>query len=90
MNDERSDLLSAAGCVPVGPCARCEREVVAYPVDDEASGGYACTHCNGVVRQVSWLDDGELDALGYSVSDPQLGGCATGCASGGCSARPLR
>jgi hypothetical protein len=92
--------LSASGCVPVGPCPRCEREVVAYAADEGVAGEgqaaamraerYACVHCDGPVRQVVWLEDEELDGLGYAVTDPRLGGCATGCANGGCSAAALR
>ena len=31
---DADSYLSDSGCVPVGPCPRCEREVVAYPADD--------------------------------------------------------
>jgi len=98
---DADSYLSDSGCVPVGPCPRCEREVVAYPADDgsPAAGAgepgmrgerYACVHCDGPVRQVAWIEDVELDDLGYAVTDPRLGGCATGCANGGCSAASLR
>ena len=78
-------LSSGAGGVPVGPCPRCEREVVAYLVDEDA---HACVHCDGEVRGVAWRDEADLGELGYSVADPLAAGCATGCGAGGCGPRP--
>jgi hypothetical protein len=85
------DLLSRAAGLPIGPCPSCEREVVAYPLDaDRATTAYACVHCDGPVRRVEWIDESALGELGYSVEDPLAGGCATGCARGGCGARGTR
>jgi len=84
------ELLSVAAGLPVGPCPSCEREVIAYllEVEDAARGGsYACVHCDGPVKRVEWIDERDLEQLGYSVNDPFAAGCATGCARGGCSAR---
>jgi len=81
--------LSGAGSLPIGPCPRCEREVLTYLVDDagaDADGGeaYACVHCDGPIRGIVWIDDTELAALGYELTDARSG-CATGCANGGCA-----
>jgi hypothetical protein len=72
----------------MGPCPRCEREVLVYllpdATDDEA---HACVHCDGPVRGVYLVQESELGALGYLVEDPLRAGCGTGCAAGGCGAR---
>jgi hypothetical protein len=84
------DLLSVVAALPVGPCPSCEREVITYPVEVEVAGrggAYACIHCDGPVRRIEWIDEGDLGHLGYSVHDPLAAGCATGCARGGCAAR---
>jgi hypothetical protein len=58
------DLLSRAAGLPVGPCPACEREVIAYPLGDDGPGGaFACVHCDGPVRRVEWIDEGELEHL---------------------------
>ena len=92
------DWLSDAASVPVGPCPRCEREVIAYLVgvatdletsasDGAAADRYACVHCDQPVRGVYLVDETELDRLGYAVDDPMRQGCGTGCAAGGCAVR---
>jgi hypothetical protein len=82
------NLLSTAAGLPVGPCPSCEREVIAYPLDGPpGASSYACVHCDGPIRRVDWIDESALEDLGYSVRDPLAGGCATGCARGGCGAR---
>ncbi len=78
--------LSDAASVPIGPCPDCEREVLAY-VQPDAPGRFACVHCDRPMRRVDWVDENELGELGYDAWDPLAGGCATGCASGGCGAR---
>lgn len=89
LDGEREELLSDAASLPAGPCKLCEREVLVYrcPDEDEAER-WACVHCDGPVRRVYLVSEGELDALGYGVEDP-LGqrGCATGCAAGGCGVK---
>ncbi|MBM4267318.1 MAG: hypothetical protein FJ144_12035 [Deltaproteobacteria bacterium] len=79
------ELLSDAASVPVGPCPSCEREVLGHAA--ESGGGFACVHCDGPLRHVDWIGESELSELGYDVWDPLAGGCATGCASGGCGAK---
>jgi len=91
-----SELLSDAAGIPVAPCPSCEREVVAYlrPLtaaelaSSEASFDgaetYACTHCDLQLRGVALIDESALAVMGYDVVDPAAGGCATGCAAGGC------
>lgn len=85
----REDLLSTAAGLPIGPCAACEREVLAYAAAEVGAGeGYACVHCDRPIHRVEWIDEGELARLGYDLRDPLAGpGCASGCARGGC-ARP--
>ncbi|HVH07460.1 MAG TPA: hypothetical protein VNE71_15825 [Myxococcota bacterium] len=82
------ERLSDGGGLPVGPCPTCEREVVAYLVDADDGPIHACVHCDGPLRRVDWIDEGQLGRLGYDLSDPlATKGCATGCASGGCAAK---
>jgi hypothetical protein len=85
-------LLSDAASLPAGPCKRCEREVLAYrdlrAAGDAGAERYACVHCDEPVRRVYLVTEAELEGLGYGVEDPLRQGCATGCAAGGCSARP--
>lgn len=89
-------LLSDAAGLPAGPCRRCEREVLVVVAVGDATPGapdeeerYACAHCGGPVRGVYLVDEADLDRLGYAVHDPTAAsGCATGCAAGGCAARP--
>ncbi len=85
----RDELLSDAGSVPAGPCRRCEREVLAYPIAGVPGDGerYACVHCDEPLRAVYLVDEAELGTLGYAVEDPLRAGCATGCAAGGCAVR---
>lgn len=85
----REDLLSRAGGVPVGPCARCEREVIGCTLGDAGPAEcFTCVHCDFVLRHVEWIDESELASLGYDLRDPLAGpGCGSGCASGGCAAR---
>ncbi|MEW6270872.1 MAG: hypothetical protein AB1689_16435 [Thermodesulfobacteriota bacterium] len=84
----RESLLSDAASVPVAPCPRCEREVLAYLVAGEEGGErYACVHCDGPLRGAYLVQESELDALGYAVEDPLRAGCGTGCAAGGCGVR---
>jgi len=85
----REDLLSDAASLPAGPCKACEREVLAYHLPGEGDAErWACVHCDGPVRRVYLVSEGELDALGYGVEDPlRQGGCATGCAAGGCGVK---
>jgi hypothetical protein len=81
-------LLSAGEGLPVGPCARCEREVVAYLLDVAGDAeAYACVHCDGPVRGVELRGEAAVGELGYSIEDPLAAGCGTGCGSGGCGAR---
>lgn len=89
LDETREALLSDAAGLPAGPCAKCEREVLAYLVPDGSAERYACVHCDGPVRRVYLVGEGELDDLGYAVSDPlrPQGGCATGCAAGGCGVK---
>lgn len=89
LDDARGALLSEAAGLPAGPCATCGREVLAYPVPDADAERYACVHCDGPVRRVYLVGEGELDELGYAVSDPLAAksGCGTGCAAGGCGAK---
>ena len=78
--------LSDAACLPIGPCPKCEREVLAYLLPDGVEG-FACVHCDGVLRHVQWVEEEELGEVGYDAWDPLAGGCGTGCASGGCARR---
>jgi hypothetical protein len=80
---EADVLLSDAAGLPAGPCRTCEREVLAYAI--EAGGGYACVHCDGLLRHVDWIEEADLERLGYDVNDPLAAGCGTGCANGGCA-----
>jgi hypothetical protein len=90
-DDVREELLSDAASVPAGPCRRCQREVIAYPVDADPAGEggerYACVHCDEPLRAVYLVGEAELEGLGYGVDDPLRQGCATGCAAGGCGVR---
>lgn len=99
MSEGRQALLSAGEGFPVGACAGCGRNVVAYPcaaepvAADLASGGeaelelWACVHCDGRLGAVDWIDEAALGRLGYEVRDPLAGGCGAGCGAGGCGAR---
>lgn len=78
--------MSDSASLPVGPCPTCEREVLGYVTSGQAER-YACVHCDGPLRGVSWLSEDELGEFGYDAWDPLAGGCATGCASGGCGVR---
>jgi hypothetical protein len=94
---DASALLSTAGGIPIAPCPSCEREVIAYlrplaagegpPRDALAPDGetYACTACDRPLRGVTLVEEADLAELGYDVADPAAGGCATGCAAGGCA-----
>jgi hypothetical protein len=91
MSDSPTDdrLLSDGDGLPVGPCPACEREVVAYLADVAGDDDvWACVHCDGPVRAVALRSEESLGDLGYSVDDPLAAGCGTGCAAGGCSAKP--
>jgi len=86
----REELLSDAASVPAGPCKRCQREVIAYPLDEADDDGrerYACVHCDQPLRAIYLVGEAELEALGYGVEDPLRQGCGTGCATGGCGRR---
>jgi hypothetical protein len=89
----REELLSDAASVPAGPCTRCAREVIAYPLpadgepDGESAERYACVHCDAPLRAVYLVGEAELEALGYGVDDPLRQGCGTGCGAGGCGVR---
>lgn len=78
--------LSDAASLPVGPCPACEREVLAY-VAGRADERFACVHCDGPLRHVDWVDEADLEGVGYESWDPLAGGCGTGCAAGGCGVR---
>lgn len=78
--------LSDAASVPVGPCSHCEHEVLAYVLPDVRER-FGCVHCDRPLRHVDWVDEQALAEMGYDAWDPLAGGCATGCASGGCGAR---
>ena len=81
--------LSDGDGIPVGPCPACEREVVAYLEDaDDETERYACVHCDGPVRSVELREETAIAELGYDVADPLAAGCGTGCAAGGCGAKP--
>ena len=81
----RESRVSDAAGLPIGPCPACEREVLAHrrPEGD----GFACVHCDGILRQVYLVDESELSELGYDAWDPLASGCGTGCGSGGCGVR---
>jgi hypothetical protein len=89
LDDVRDALLSDAAGLPAGPCPACGREVLAYVVPDADAERYACVHCDGPVRRVYLVGESELDDLGYALTDPlrPQGGCATGCANGGCGVK---
>ena len=88
-DDARESLLSDAASLPAGPCKSCEREVLAYRLPDEGdSERWACVHCDQPVRRVYLVSEAELETLGYGVEDPLRAGCGTGCAAGGCGAKP--
>jgi hypothetical protein len=85
----RDTMLSDAASLPAGPCPACEREVLAYRAgaDPSDAAAWACVHCDGPLRRIYLVSEGELEALGYDVSDPLRAGCGTGCAAGGCGVK---
>ena len=93
LDEAREALLSDAASLPAGPCAKCEREVLAYRIlgeDDAAVERHACVHCDTPLRRVYLLSESELETLGYGVEDPLRQGCGTGCGAGGCGVKPAR
>lgn len=92
LDEAHESLLSAAAGLPAGPCAACGREVLAYRVPEAGDDRHACVHCDGPVRRVYLIAEHEIEELGYALSDPlrPQGGCATGCAAGGCATRGPR
>lgn len=89
MSPSAQDLLAVG--FPVGPCPRCEREVLAVVAPGSSVEGeaWACSRCEGPVRGVSFVDESDLGGLGYELDDPLAGpGCASGCGAGGCATRP--
>ena len=73
--------LSDAASLPAGPCARCEREVLAYRVRGEdgrcRAPTPACT-ATGRCGGSTWSPRVELASLGYGVEDPLRQGCGNG------------
>ena len=82
------ELLSAAGCLPLGPCPSCARDVVGYASPEDETR-HLCVHCDSPLPAVNWGEEGDLAQFGYDLTDPAAGGCATGCAAGGCGTLAL-
>lgn len=81
--------LSDAGGLPFSDCLACHRRVLAVHAD--AGPEWNCCLCGAVLPELFWLDEDELEMLGWAVVDPTVEvkrGCSTGgCGTGACGRR---
>jgi hypothetical protein len=59
-------MTDAATTFPVARCAPCKREVLAHVTADDR---YGCIHCDAEIDplELRWVDETELDGVGYAV-----------------------
>jgi len=76
------------GPIPVGHCGRCGREVLAVlaaggALDEERR---ACAHCEATLDPAAlrWLDEADLDAVGYAAYAEAEGCGRPDCGGGRC------
>lgn len=83
MNDQGSEPG-----FPVSHCARCGRDVLTHVhLDERDQERRLCLHCDAEIdpREVRWVVETELDALGYGMWDDAPRGCGReGCGQGRC------
>ena len=76
---------------PVSQCARCAREVLTHVHLDEAGEPRRlCLHCDAEIdpAAVRWVEESELEPLGYALGADEEGGCGRpGCGRGNCANR---
>jgi len=80
-----------AGDFPVSRCARCARDVLTHVhLDARGEERRLCLHCDAEIDpgEVRWIDEEQLEVLGYGMHREAEGGCGRpGCGRGNCSNR---
>ena len=86
-----AETAEAAGDLPFARCARCAREVLTHVhLDERGVERRLCLHCDAEIdpREVRWLDESAVAALGYALRADDEGGCGRpGCGRGNCANR---
>ena len=75
---------------PIARCARCARDVLTHVhLDDAGLERRRCLHCDAEMdpQEIRWVLGGQLQALGYDVTDPNEGCGRPGCGRGNCASR---
>ena len=76
---------------PVSRCAKCRRDVLTHVhLDERGEERRCCLHCDAEIdpREVRWVEEEELDRIGYELASEEGFGCGRpGCGRGNCSNR---
>jgi len=75
---------------PVSHCAHCGRDVLTHlHLDERDAERRHCLHCDAEIdpTAIRWVVAGELDRLGYDLSDASEGCGRPGCGKGNCASR---
>jgi hypothetical protein len=80
-----TDPEPGAGDFPVADCGACSRVVLAHLwMADGGEESHRCIHCDAVLADVRWVDEGELGEIGYAEITQDAGCGRPDCGRGRC------